>query len=111
MSWKSGSLVRLGMVLALVGSAAGGQFLTAAPVKQGPDLPGEGAPGGVVGQQWRHFQADETPLPEGAIARLGSGRFRHSNWVWCLAFSPDGKTLASAGGDGVIRLWDLATGQ
>ena len=28
-----------------------------------------------------------------------------------MVFSPDGKTLASAGGDGTIILWDLATGK
>ncbi|KAG1654637.1 hypothetical protein FOA52_009193 [Chlamydomonas sp. UWO 241] len=36
---------------------------------------------------------------------------RHSNSVTTLAFSPDGKTLATGSDDSTARLWDVATGK
>lgn len=54
------------------------------------------------------------PLPEGAVARLGTIRLRHVirdySGAACVAFSPDGKTLVS-GGDVGLRAWDVATGR
>jgi WD40 repeat protein len=57
-------------------------------------------------------------LPAGAVARLGTVRFHHHELIHCLALSPDGKTVATAGGHRVnhaprqpIRIWDLATGR
>jgi len=35
----------------------------------------------------------------------------HTSWVYSLAFTPDGQTLASGGWDEWIRFWDVETGQ
>jgi WD40 repeat protein len=40
----------------------------------------------------------------------GAVRLRHGGFVSAVAFTPDGKTLISAGGDGSIRLRDATTG-
>jgi len=57
------------------------------------------------------------PLPEGAIARLGTVRGTavkrangssdgHQQRITCLAYSRDGSILASGGEDGVVWLWN-----
>src|SRR5439155_10826333 len=33
----------------------------------------------------------------------------HSDWVVAVAISPDGKTVASGGKDGMVRLWEVST--
>jgi RNA polymerase sigma factor (sigma-70 family) len=51
------------------------------------------------------------PLPPGALARLGTIRWRHGAIASFVTYTPDGKQLVSAGADGVARLWDATTGQ
>ena len=52
------------------------------------------------------------PLPEGAVARLGSVRFRSPDGsVSGLHFSADGKTLLTVGGDATLRVWETSTGR
>jgi WD40 repeat protein len=54
--------------------------------------------------------AQGDPLPDGALARLGTLRFRDGNFVNLVALSPDGKTLAMGGNQG-MRLLELTTGK
>ena len=35
----------------------------------------------------------------------------HTDWVSGLAWSPDGKTLASCSRDKTVRIWNVQTGQ
>ena len=35
----------------------------------------------------------------------------HTNQVWSVAFSPDGRLLASGSADATIKLWDVQTGE
>ncbi|MCI0378936.1 MAG: WD40 repeat domain-containing protein [Gemmataceae bacterium] len=46
-----------------------------------------------------------------AIARVGSSRLRHAAEISGLAYSPDGKTIASIDRDGVLCLWDSDSGK
>jgi RNA polymerase sigma factor (sigma-70 family) len=51
------------------------------------------------------------PLPDGVVARLGSMRLRHGSTVTDVCFTPDGQAVVSAGNDGLIHVWDAATGK
>jgi WD40 repeat protein len=50
------------------------------------------------------------PLPPGAIARLGTQRFRNDGEVRCVTYSPDGRVLASSTGQG-LQIRDAASGR
>jgi WD40 repeat protein len=55
--------------------------------------------------------ADGNALPDGALKRLGSLRWRHGEPITFLAIPSDGKTLITATQDSVLRLWNRETGK
>jgi glucose/arabinose dehydrogenase len=112
--WSKATLAALLILAALVGGA-GALVLGKA---DSPPTPAEAKAEGIAPQkppalasEPQRLDADGDPLPPGARARLGTARFRHGGMIQSLAYSPDGKLLASGGAQGAISLWDATTGR
>src|SRR5262249_51283047 len=50
------------------------------------------------------------PLPDGALARMGTLRWRQGSGIGFVGFIEDGKQVLTASADG-FRVWDVATGK
>jgi RNA polymerase sigma factor (sigma-70 family) len=102
----TGVLVRLAVAAVLAAGVAGAALLVY------PRAPGPAAvaPPGIGERAQARADQDE-PLPPGAVARMGSGRFCPGTTVESVAFSPDRKTLATGNAYGTVSLWEIATGK
>jgi RNA polymerase sigma factor (sigma-70 family) len=99
--------------LVLLGTlTAGALVMHPEPAPQPPAKP---APAALPSPQPRaRLDLHGDPLPAGALARLGTIRFRHSYFTGGVVFSPDGKKLATLGGNSSARplvIWDAQTGR
>ena len=61
---------------------------------------------------WRTGSDDRTvKLWDAATGKLLANLPGHTDSICSVAWSPDGKTLASSSGDTTLKLWDAATGK
>jgi Tol biopolymer transport system component len=59
------------------------------------------------GIQLQTAQASPSPVEQSSRQTFNG----HAECVWCVAFSPDGKRLASGSGDNTVKVWDARTGE
>jgi len=57
------------------------------------------------------LDADGEPLPEGALARLGTLRWRNGHNLSFIAFAESGQQLLTSCGDGIIHVCDVSSGK
>jgi len=65
----------------------------------------------VAGQEPSSRDQSGDPLPPGALARLGTVRWRHEEAIAFAAFLPGGKSVLSVSIDQTIHIWEFPSGK
>lgn len=107
---RSAAAAIIAVIVTITGVAGTTAFWASASPADGPGdpiPPPAARPGEQPGPRVDRFG---DPLPDEAVARIGTTRFRHGGGIHSISFAPDGKRLLSFGADGV-RVWDAATGR
>ena len=73
-----------------------------------PNPPSLGGQGGILASGSYDQTVKLWDLKTGECLQTLAG---HTNWVWSVAFSPDGQILASGSGDHSVKLWDVRRGK
>jgi RNA polymerase sigma factor (sigma-70 family) len=104
-------LVLAALTVVFLALGAGAIFTSAAfsPAPAAADPPAAAPARPPEAKERRDVHGD--PLPPGAVARLGTVRFRTGPTPWWLGASPDGKLLVTTGSDGSVRLWEVSSGR
>ncbi len=64
---------------------------------------------GALGEE--RTEAPGEPLPDHVVMRLGDARFRQPDFAVQVAFSPDGKRIASIASDNNLTIWEAPSGK
>jgi RNA polymerase sigma factor (sigma-70 family) len=75
------------------------------------DSPPADEPKKVERSQTATAAPNDSPLPEAVGPRMERVQLSHGHQVGSVAFSPDGKILATGGRNSTFRLWEMATGK
>jgi WD40 repeat protein len=54
---------------------------------------------------------NNVPIQRRPIGTILGNYYDHASWVLAVGWEPDGERIASAGGDGVVRVWDANSTQ
>src|SRR5579883_570499 len=110
---KAKVIVGLLLLMGILAAGMGAFTLSQEDEKKAENPPAANRRETQESEEQRPARTDQygDPLPAGALARLGTQRWRHGNQVTAVAFSPDGKLLASGSWDDSLHLWDAKTGK